>query len=103
VTTTPTETKFAPTKIEGMPPAGPGRFWHAVHNPASETKPVRLELRESSLAEGKPVRIGFSRLIGKRSTIADEKQLIEAAQDLLTIVGRVDEFVGVLNQEVTAR
>lgn len=100
---TSAETKFAPTTIKDMPDPGEGRFWYVVHNPASETKPVRLELRESTITPqpGKPVRIGFSRLLGKRSTIADEKQLAEAALDLLAIVGRVDEFVGVLNAKVT--
>ena len=99
---TPTETTYARTKIETLPPAGEGRFWYVVHNPASEAKPLVLQLRQSTRHPDQPVLISFSNLIGKISTIADEVQITTAAKELLARAGRADEFIGALNQEVTA-
>lgn len=78
-----------------LPNPGPGRFWHGAHRPASEKTPLVLELRESSVS-GSAAKVSFSKLIAKQSTIADEKMIRQAAEDILIRAGKVDDFVGIL-------
>lgn len=85
-------------QIEGLPTPPPGLFFYGRHNPSSEKQPLIIELHKSTLSNG-PIRMGFSRLLGHRKTVADEGAVIEAAKDLLAIAARVDEFVGIFGGE----
>ena len=82
-------------KIDGMPDAGTGRFWHAVHQPKNTKLPMLLELREKT-TDSPRVLLSFSRLISQLGTIADPKSIIATATEILERAGRVDDFVGVL-------
>lgn len=75
-------------------PAGQRRFWEVKHQPAKQTKPLRLELRAWTVVPKATTSASFSVLIGFIDTIADELALVEAAKVLLTRVGEVDRFVG---------
>lgn len=79
-----------------LPDAGPGRFWHGVHNPSNVKNPMILELRQSTLSGDRPPKVGFSRLIAKQPVIADAAAIAEAAADILIRASKVDEFVGIL-------
>jgi|TARA_R100000482_G_scaffold124710_2_gene78573 hypothetical protein len=75
---------------------GKGRLWSITHQPRKQTKPVRLELRQRTIdANHKHAPLSFTRLLGSIDTIADETSLVEAAKDLLTRVGKVDDLIGV--------
>lgn len=83
------------SSLPERPDAGPRRFWHGVHNPASESKPLIIELREQTTSNGAHLP-KFSRLIGKRSCIADEVAVVEAMRDILVVASHVDEYTGIL-------
>lgn len=86
-----------------LPYPGPNRFWHNSHNPNSVKFPMTLELRESSIdIEGRDPKVGFSKVIAKQPVIADSKSIQDAANDILTRAGRVDEFKGILPHEEAA-
>lgn len=82
-----------------MPDPGPTRFFVGVHNPNNQKYPLMLELRESTISADRPHKANFSRLIAKQSTIADEKAVIEAAENILVRAGKVDKFVGIIRGE----
>lgn len=75
-----------------FPDVPENRYWRVTHNPKSQAKPVRLELREYT-TERKVE--SFSRLIGFIDTIASRGQLLSDADTLLARVGDVDDLVGV--------
>ena len=91
-----TTKKTTPPTVPGMPNPGVGRFWNAVHQPNSIKTPLLLELREQTIASTQPPKVGFSRLIGKAPTIADPKQIVEVASEILIRAEKVDEFVGII-------
>lgn len=79
-----------------LPDPGPGHFWVGVHNPNNVKYPMTLELRASALADDRPAKLNFSRIIAKQPVIADPKAIAEAAEDILVRAARVDEFTGIL-------
>lgn len=81
-------------KIDGMPDAGPERFWVGHHQPSNTKLPLLLELREKTISSAK-INVSFSRLITKQGTIADEKAIIATAEEMLARASRVDEFTGI--------
>lgn len=78
---------------------GTNRVWVLTHQPAKQTKPVRLELREYTVEKRETTPLSFTRLLGYIDTIADETEIVEAAKTLDTRVGRVDQFVGVYEKK----
>ena len=82
--------------LPSLPDPGPGRYWWGVHAPNSVKTPLTLELREQTNAG--PIVPSFSRLIAKQPTIADEKAIIEAANEILVRAQSVDRYVGVLGE-----
>lgn len=84
--------------IKNLPDPGKGRFWHGVHAPNNVKFPMTLELRESRIADDRPAKVNFSRVIAKQPVIADEKAIIQAADDILVRAARVDEFVGIITK-----
>lgn len=87
------------TIISDLPDPGPGRFWHGVHAPNNVKFPMVLELRSSAIANDRPHKVNFSRLIAKQPVIADAKAITEAAADILIRAAKVDEFTGILQAE----
>lgn len=75
-----------------FPEVPESRYFDIRHNPKSVKTPVVIELREYVTERRSP---GFSRLLGIEYTIADKKQLIEAAERLLVRVSRIDDVVGI--------
>lgn len=80
--------------IEGLPDPGPNRFWYALHQPRNTKQPLLLQLREKLAAGSKP-NVSLSTLITQQGTIADEKAIVETAEQMLIRAGRVDEFTGI--------
>jgi hypothetical protein len=74
-----------------FPTTSPGRFWVISHNAKSETKPVRVELRQR--LAGSQVD-SLSTLVGFASTIADPDEIVKAANLVNIRAGRIDELVG---------
>lgn len=81
--------------IEGMPPAGENRFWFAEHQPKNTKLPLLLQLREK-LTKGSRENVKLSTLVTQQGAIADEKAIIQVAEEMLMRAGRVDEFVGII-------
>ncbi len=79
-----------------LPPAGgPGRFWNLVHDPKVKTKPMRVELRESTIElKGRAPVLSMSRLLVADNSIADILQAKALCEELLIRVGQLDELVG---------
>lgn len=76
-------------------PPGDNRLWHITHQPTKQTKPVRLELRQRTITKREAhTPLSFTKLLGFIDTIADEKAIEDAAQELLVRAAQVDEFVG---------
>jgi hypothetical protein len=88
------------SSTHNLPDPGPMRFWVGIHNPASVKSPLTLELRERTAGSG-VARVSFSRLIAKAHTIADDKAVTDAAEEILIRAARVDDFVGILKEGAT--
>lgn len=81
-------------KLERLdfPNVGSERFFKVKHNPKNRTKPVTVELHESTIS-GRRVD-GFSRLLGSENTIATKADVLHVAKIIEARVGRIDEVVG---------
>ena len=84
-------------EIKNLPDPGENRFWVGIHQPRNTKQPLLLQLREKLAAGSKP-NVSLSTLITQQGTIADEKAIVETAEQMLIRAGRVDQFVGVLNE-----
>lgn len=84
--------------IAGMPDPGPNRFFTGIHQPRNTKQPLLLQLREKFAAGSKP-NVSLSTLITQQGTIADEKAIVETAEQMLIRAGRVDEFTGIYGKD----
>lgn len=73
-----------------LPDPGPGRKWVVDLNPKSRTQPIVIKLVERFKRGAR----GASTIIGTEYATANEKDLLNKAQDVLDRVGDYERFVG---------
>lgn len=72
--------------------SGPRRFFVVKHEAKNRTKPVRIELRESTV-EGRSV-ISLSTLLSFDNTVSDADEIYRVAEIIEARVGGIDKVVG---------
>lgn len=82
------------TRTLNLPDPGPTRYWEIKHQPQKKRTPLRLELRQHDKPDGTRHVESWTRLIGFEDTPALPSDIEKAANLVLEVAGRVDEFVG---------
>lgn len=82
------------TDTLSLPNPGKHRYWEIKHQPQKKATPLRIELREHTHKDGTRHVESWTRLVGFEDTIALPSKIKEAAEKVLEVAGRVDEFVG---------
>lgn len=86
-----------------LPDPGPTRYWEIKHQPTKKNTPLRIELREHTKKDGSHHVGSWTRMLGFEDTIALPDSIIEAASKVLDRASRVDEFVGMHNNQRAER